>query len=203
MEAKPAIVDVLGGAAVNVTCVTRDATLDDLSDKDYREIYEELSRLSQDGKRTKDSLSFDKFIALIGSDLSKALWAKYEGGEIRLNRKQRNQLRAAMNRPLLPPTVAEATAQASPDAAVWQVGEGVPEHVIMVSNVPITLHVNGSVQTVTQKCDVTTVTRPTRTRKRVVRPFIPIEYKERLERLTDVSWIDVIERGLAQYENKQ
>ena len=164
---------------MTVTLVTRDATLDDLSDKDYREIYEELSRLSQDGKRTKESLSFDKFIASIDSHFSKALWARYENGEVRLNRAQRNELRAAMNRPLLPPTVAEATAQASPDAAVWTVGDGVPEHVIMVGETPVTLYVNGAVSTVTQKCDVTKVTRPTRTRKRVVRPFIPIEYKER------------------------
>lgn len=189
---------------MTVTLVTRDATLDDLSDKDYREIYEELCRLSQDGKRTKESLSFDKFIALVGSAFSKALWARYESGEVRLNRAQRNELRAAMNRPLLPPTVAEATAQASPDAAVWSVGDGVPEHVIMVSDTPVTLCVNGSVSTVAPKCDVTKVTRARRTRKPCVRVWIPETQNERFLRLCDgfgeLTWREVQEAGLKYYE---
>jgi hypothetical protein len=188
---------------VNVTLVTKDATLDDLSDGDYREIYEELCRLSPEGKRTKDSLSFDKFMASIGSHFSKALWAKYENGEVRLNRAQRNELRAAMNLPLLPPTVADATAQASPDAAVWSVGDGVPEHVIMVSDTPVTLHVNGAVSTVAQTSNVTGVTRGKFQRKRYVRPCVPFEYAERLAGLVGVSWQDVFERGLQAYENAQ
>ena len=59
----------------------------------------------------------------------------------------RNELRAAMNLPLLPPTVAEATA-ASPDAAVDGWRRRARNIVIMVSTTPVTLHVNGAVQTV-------------------------------------------------------
>lgn len=186
-----------------VTMVTRDATLDNLSDKDYREIYVELCRLSEDGKRTKESLSFDKFIALVKSEFSKPLWAKYEGGGVRLNRKQRNELRRAMGLPLLPPTVADATAQASPDAAVWTVGDGVPEHVIMVSETPVTLYVNGSVSTVAQNRDVTVVTRPLRRSAPVKRMWVSIAQQQRLAALVGVSDSDVIEAGLKHYEDAQ
>ena len=179
------------GGQMTVTLVTRDATLDEYSAGDYRDMYDEL--------RTGKSLG--DVVALLQSQFSRAMWHQYEKHERTLNRTMRNELRVALGKDPLPPTVAEATAQASPDAAVWQVGEGVPQHVIMVGNTPVTLYVNGSVQDAAPKCDVTKVTRPTRTRKRVVRPFIPIEYKERLERLKTVSWIDVIEKGLAQYEN--
>ena len=56
------------------------------------------------------------------------MWHQYEHGERALNRTMRNELRAAHEPALLlPPTVVEATAQASPDAAVWMVGDGVPE----------------------------------------------------------------------------
>jgi hypothetical protein len=113
----------------------------------------------------------------------------------------RNELRRAMALPLLPPTVADATAQASPDAAVWSVGEGVAEHVILVSSTPVTLHVNGAVQTVVQTHNVTGVTRGYIQRKRYFRPCMPESYRERLERLKTVSAADVFEAGLRAYEN--
>lgn len=180
-----------GSAAVTVTLVTRDATLDDLSVADYRDIYDEL----------RQDKSLGAVVALLQSEYSRAMWHQYEHGERALNRTMRNELRAAMNRTLLPPTVAEATAQASPDAAVWTVGDGVPEHVIMVSATPVTLHVNGSVSTVAQTSNVTGVTRGKFQRKRYVRPCVPFEYAERLAGLVGVSWQDVFERGLQAYEN--
>ena len=176
---------------MSVTLVTRDATLDEYSAGDYRDMYDEL--------RTNRSLG--DVVALLQSEYSRAMWHQYEHGERALNRTMRNELRRAMGRPLLPPTVAEATAQASPDAAVWQVGEGVPEHVIMVSATPVTLHVNGSVQTVLQTSNVTGVTRHLQPRKRYFRPCMPEEHEERLKRLKTVSAADVFERGLQAYEN--
>lgn len=178
---------------MTVTLVTRDATLDDLSVADYRDIYDEL----------RQDKSLGAVVALLNSEFSRAMWHQYEHGERALNRTMRNELRRAMGRPLLPPTVAEATAQASPDAAVWQVGEGVPEHVIMVSATPVTLHVNGSVQTVLQTSNVTGVTRGKFQRKRYFRPCMPQEHEERLKRLKTVSAADVFERGLQAYENAQ
>lgn len=184
-----------------VTLVTKDATLDDLSVQDYRDIYVELRRLDME---PKERLSYADFIDLIHSQYSKAQWAKYDSGETSLNRTMRSELRVAMGKPPLPLTIAEATAQASPDAAVWSVGDGVPEHVIMVSDTPVTLYVNGTVQTVAPKCDVTEVTRARRTRKPCVRVWIPETQNERFLRLCDglgeLTWREVQEAGLQHYE---
>lgn len=178
----------------SVTLVTKDATLDDLSAGDYRDIYDEL----------RQAKSLGAVVDLLHSEYSRAMWHQYERGERSLNRTMRNELRRAMGLPLLPPTVAEATAQASPDAAVWSVGEGVPEHVIMVSETPVTLHVNGSVQAVTETRNVTGVTRVQVKRKRYARPCIPETQSERLQRLCDglgaVGWNEVVEAGLQHYE---
>ena len=184
------LVHPAGGATVTqpVTLVTRDATLDDLSAQDYRDIYVELRRLDME---PKERLSYADLIDLIHSQYSKAQWAKYDSGETSLNRTMRSELRVAMGKPPLPPTVAEAAAQTSPDAAVWSVGDGVPEHVIMVSDTPVTLYVNGTVQTVAPKCDVTEVTRARRTRKPCVRVWIPETQNERFLRLCDLSLIHI------------
>lgn len=186
---------------MTVRLITHDATLDDLSAQDYRDIYAELRRLDME---PKDRISFDRFIALIGSAYSKAQWAKYDSGETSLNRTMRSELRVATGLPPLPPTVAEAAAQASPDAAVWSVGDGVPEHVIMVSDTPVTLYVNGTVQTVSSKSHVTKVTRARRTRKPSVRVWIPETQNERFLRLCDglgeLTWREVQEAGLKYYE---
>ncbi len=119
--------------------ITQDATLDDLSLNDYRDMVQEL----------RQSMSLDKMIAALGSEFSKPLWADVEKGIKLPNRKQRNELRRLFNMPMLPPTVADAVSVASPDASVWMVGEGVPDTVVMVAgHEPVTLHVNGSVETV-------------------------------------------------------
>ncbi len=163
-------------------------------------MYDELCRLAPDGKRTKESLSLGDLVTLLNSQYSRAMWSQYEHGERSLNRTMRSELRVALNLPPLPPTIAEATAQASPDAAVWQVGEGVPEHVIMVSDTPVTLYVNGGVSTISQTSNVTGVTRGHIQRKRYIRPCVPFEHAERLNRLESVSWQDVVEAGLKSYE---
>lgn len=194
-------IHVQEGAVVTVTLVTKDATLDDLSASDYRDIYTELRRLDME---PKERISFDRFIAMIGSQYSKAQWAKYDSGETSLNRTMRSELRVATGLPPLPPTVAEATAQASPDASVWNVGDGVPEHVIMVSDSPVTLYVNGSVQTVAPESHVTEVTRARRIRKPCVRVWIPEAQNDRLLRirdgLGDLTWREVQDAGLKYYE---
>lgn len=179
---------------MTVTLVTKDATLDDLSVGDYRDIWEEARRLDLP---PKERISFDKVIALCGSTLSKAQWAKYENGDITLTRQMRNDLRRLVGRSELPPTVAEATAQASPDAAVWSVGDGVPDTVIMVSGDPVTLHVNGSVQVAAQNRHVTKVTRPPR---RFVRPVVSECQNARFMALQGAKWCDVIDAGLTALE---
>ena len=186
-----------------VTMVTRDATLDDLSLTDYRDMVQEL----------RGSLSLEKLIAELGSQYSKPLWAKVEKGETAPNRNQRNELRRYYKMPPLPPTVAEATATASPDAAVWQVGDGPADHVIMVTtHEPITLHVNGAVSVDSQRASISTlpfVTPVTQARKRArnaPRPFVSKRQEARQKALLDkgkaANWNEIINRGLDALEQE-
>ena len=188
-----------------VTLVTRDATLDDLSASDYRDIYDELRQ--RDSESGTYVVSLDKFVTLVTSTYSKAQWSKYHNGEATLTRTMRNELRRCVGLKLLPPTVAEATAAASPDAAVWQVGEGAAEHVIMVTtHRPITLHVNGAVSVADSVAhtpasdDVTPVTRAVAPRRYYARPTASATQNERRVRL-GAKWTQVIEAGLDALEN--
>jgi hypothetical protein len=188
-----------------VTLVTRDATLDDLSTQDYRDIYDELR--GRDPETSVYTVSLDKFVTLVTSQYSKAQWSKYHNGETTLTRAMRNELRRCVGLPLLPPTVAEATATASPDAAVWQVGDGPAEHVIMVTTPdPITLHVNGAVTVASdapqtqQNAHVTSVTRKGQQRKHYARPVASEAQQKRRETL-GVKWQQVIDAGLAALES--
>lgn len=180
-----------------VTLVTKDATLDDLSLSDYVDMVQDL----------RTTLSLEKLIAVLGSQYSKPLWARVEKGEVAPNRNQRNELRRYYGMSPLPPTVAEATASASPDAAVWQVGDGPAEHVIMVTTPdPITLHVNGAVSVaspapqIVQNADVTAVTRTTRTRRYYARPAATEAQNSRRLAL-GAQWREIIEAGLNALEN--
>jgi hypothetical protein len=181
--------------------LTKDATLDDLSAGDYRDIYIELRRLRME---PKDRLSYDRFIAMVGSTTSKAYWAQYDAGLVTLNRKMRNDLRRGCGIDELPPTVTEAVGAASPDAAVWQVGEGVPETVIMVGAEPVTLYVNGGVSEVVENAHVTQLQGATRTRKHNTRVWIPETQNDRFMRLRDglgeLTWREVQDAGLKYFE---
>ena len=120
----------------------------------------------------------------------------------------RNELRRYYGKPPLPPTVAESTAGASPDAAVWQVGEGVPEHVIMVTTAhPLTLHVNGSVTVADNSTDMPRNPGDNgqgstgRVRRYIARPYATEAQVERFTRL-GATWRDVIEAGLKAMEER-
>jgi len=189
-----------------VTLVTRDATLDELSATDYRDIYDELR--GRDPVTGAYAVSLDKFVTMVTSAYSKAQWSKYHNGEATLTRTMRNELRAAVGLAALPPTVAEATAAASPDAAVWQVGSGPAEHVIMVTTVePITLHVNGAVSVASadaqgqQNAHVTGVTRTPAQRRHYARPTATEAQNNRRLALC-VQWREIIDAGLAALENQ-
>jgi len=175
---------------VGVTLVTRDATLDDLSAQDYRDIFTEI----------REKMSLDKFVALSGSQYSKAQWGKYEhASDMTPTRAMRNDLRRAVGMAELPPTIFDAVSVASPDAAVWRVGEGVPEHVIMVGSAPVTLHVNGTVSEVAGNARVTQLHRGTR---RFVRPVVSDSQKRRFDAVEGLKWRDVIDAGLTVIESE-
>ena len=189
-----------------VTLVTRDATLDELSATDYRDIYDELR--GRDPVTGAYAVSLDKFVTMVTSAYSKAQWSKYHNGETTLTRTMRNELRAAVGLAALPPTVAEATAAASPDAAVWQVGSGPAEHVIMVTAVePLTLRVNGAVSVASadaqsqQNAHVTPVTRKGRSHRHYARPTATEAQNSRRLALS-ASWREIIDAGLSALERK-
>ena len=195
-----------------VTLVTRDASLDDLSVADYRDIYDELR--ARDAAAGTYGVSLDKFVTLVTSAYSKAQWSKYHNGETALTRTMRNELRRAVGLPLLPPTVADATAAASPDAAVWQVGIGPAEHVIMVASPePLTLHVNGAVSAASDAAAmpclpaVTPVTQARRRARKAPRPFVSKWQEARQKCLYSqgirASWRDIIDAGLSALEARR
>jgi hypothetical protein len=181
--------------------ITKDATLDNLSLSDYQDMVQDL----------RTTLSLDKLIQVLGSQYSKPLWAKVEKGEAPPNRNQRNELRRYYGMPELPPTVAEATASASPDAAVWQVGDGPAEHVIMVTTPQaaqaITLHVNGAVSVVDDAAQMPRnngyngqgAARPPQRHR--TRPTASEAQNKRREAL-GVKWSDIIEKGLCALESE-
>jgi hypothetical protein len=174
-----------------VTRVTHKATHDELSAADYRDIFTEV----------REKMSLDKFVALSGSQYSKAQWNKYEHApDMALTRAMCNDLRRAVNMDELPLTVADAVSVASPDASVWRVGDGVPEHVIMVGSAPVTLHVNGGVSEVVRNSDVTRLHGATR---RFVRPVVSDSQKARFDALRGAKWRDVIDAGLAALEGRK
>lgn len=202
-----------------VTQVTHNATLDDLTLLDYRDISEEL----RDGgglKRIAAALglpvevgkplslsSFAKAVANGGPEFSKALWGKWFAGEpsatppvqpfTAINRAMRNQLRTAVGKPLLPPTIAEAIAVASPDAEVLRIGDEVPDRIIMLGladDAPLTIYANGAVTAVTgvAKRGVTAVTARKTGRIRVERALF--ERVNGKRRAAGMTWADVLER---------
>ncbi len=177
-----------------VSLLTKDATLDDLSTGDYRDIFSEI----------REKMSLDKFCGLVNSQYSKAQWSKFEhDANMQPTRPMRNELRRAVGQPELPPTVAECAAQASPDAAVWRVGEGVPEHVIMVGSEPVTLHVNSGVSVIEPERHVTKVTGGQVKRKYHVRPWVSESQNERFLALpVGLTWGMVLDAGLDALEGE-
>lgn len=196
-----------------VTLVTKDATKDNLTDQDYRDIFTEL----------RQNLSLDKLIGVMQSTYSKAAWSRYERGDYELTRQMRCELRRAVGLAELPATITDAVANhAHADASVWLAGDGLAKHVILVANTQdLTLHVNGSVaQEPSIKCypsntgvgstenrsqyidtenasqtQIGGSTAFLRKRAKLVRPVASVEQNERRAAL-GVAWRDVIDAGL-------
>ena len=83
--------------------------------------------------------------------------------------------------------------------AVWRIGDGVPEHVIMVSDTPITLHVNGAVSEVTGNARVTKLHG---TSRQCTRLWVSKRQKARFDALRGAKWRDVIDAGLTAMEGR-
>lgn len=117
-----------------VTPVTTPETrLDDLTEQDYRDIYEELRR----------GRSLAEFCQLIKTEVHKSWWSQYETGTRRLNTERKNELRRSVSRGELAPDVAKALEQVTEDARIWRIGTGAADRVVMLaSDTPETLTVS-------------------------------------------------------------
>lgn len=164
---------------VVTTVTTRAHSADQLTEQDYRDIYDEVR--GRDPATGDYSIALRVFVRLIAERLpgqevlSIGYWSKYHNGEITLNRRARQELRALVGLPALPPTVQDATATIDPDATVYQVGTAAASRVVMVGQdvtEPLLLHLNGRVEIIEDNSDdpaneasVTTVTTPKAPRK--------------------------------------
>jgi hypothetical protein len=167
-----------------VTRVTGQATRDDLADQDYRDIYDEV----------RSNKSLDQFVALAGSQYSKAWWSKYERRQVQLTRPARNELRRLMHLVELAPTVGDALVDVNPDAEVWRVGELQPDRVILVgiehAGPALLLRVNGSLE-----AHVTTVTR--RSKRQAIKIGSPLWLRLNAARIAaNLSWPEFLGRLL-------
>ena len=169
-------------AQITITTITRNAGADDLSDSDYRDIYDEIRQL--DPVTGRYAVSLDKFVEMIGSAYSKALWSKYHNGQADPNRVMRSELRASVGLAPLPPTVVDAAAaHLDANAEVVAIGDG-PGHrcLIIAEAQPLLIGVNGTITAMAAATpnhdDVTGVTRQ---RKPYWRPCLPPELREMVE----------------------
>lgn len=174
-----------------VTQVTENATRDDLSDSDYRDIYEELRR----------NRSLDAFCALVSSQYSKGWWSRYEHDDMKITRPARNELRRGVGLPQLPLTTEEAIHLADPDARVYRVGSETPRRVVLIgASGPVALRCDESGVTATIAAPrVRPVTRP---RINVTVPQGIFSRLNGLRASIGLSWAQVFERMAEQLERE-
>ena len=182
-------ISVAPDGSVTAVTLTERATVDSLTEDDYRGIYQALRRF--DERTGKYQMSLDEFVVVIRSQFSKSLWSKWHGGQPSLNHTMRNELRIATGRPVLPPTVGEVMAGVNPDALVVRIGEGRPDQVLLVAERgPLVIVANGKVTARRGR----PAPRPG-TPRRLVRPVAtPQQNAVRLAQ--GRTWREVIEAGL-------
>lgn len=192
-----------------VTLVTENASQDRLGEQDYREIYDEVRGFDEESG--KYAVSLDEFVSLARSEFSKAAWSKYHRGDLALNRTMRNELRRAVGMPMLPPTIADATAQVDADATVVQVGgETVRRVVLMGGDDEITVRWNGEVSAWVEvepepagSAQTRRVTGVTRDRKAVFVSSRLFDRVNALRRESGLSWSEVLEAAEAALKAQQ
>jgi len=163
-----------------MTTQLRPAGSDTLTAADYREIFEELR-----AARTLRAL-----VEAAGAAEGRiAYWSRYgRNPDAAPDLEGRNELRRLVGLPELdPPAGAVVGAAADPAAAVWQVGDGLADRVILVAEPgPVTICVNGAAPQVTtgdRHPVYTDVHGPRRTkhRKAYLTVRLPAEWRSELE----------------------
>lgn len=171
-----------------LTVRTANATVDDLSEQDYRDLYHELRGYDADAHTF--AMSLRGFADFLQSSMSHAVWAKYDKQEASLTRRMKNELRQRAGLPLLPPTIEEAMHDVSEDAAVAVLAGTVGDldQVVLGNR-------SDPRWGLLQRRDRA----PVRQRPKAVRPVVAVEAEERRRKL-GIAWKDVIEAGLAALE---
>ena len=184
-----------------VTKVTENAGVPEtLTDDDYRDIYNELRGYHPDTGLF--DLTVGKLVKMIDSKVSRAAWWNYDIGKLALSRKMRNELRAAVGQPLLPPTIEDAMADVDPNGAVFQVGEDTPHRVIIIGDKdPLWIHSTPEGLTASRTIATEPPRTPPRPRKRVDRPWVTQEQMQAQESL-GVAWKEIIDAGIQALINK-
>lgn len=122
---------------VNVTLVTANATADELSEQDYRDIFAEL----------RGNHTLRQFVTLSGTGYSIAWWSQFEAGIKSLTYRARCDLRRAVGLPTLPVPISDAVAEGvDDDAAVYRVGDDDKARrvLLLATPDPITVSWNGT-----------------------------------------------------------
>lgn len=161
---------------MNVTLVTANATADELSEQDYRDIFSEL----------RGNHTLRQFVTLSGTGYSIAWWSQFEAGVKSLTYRARCDLRRAVGLPTLPVPVGDAVADGvDDDAAVYRVGDdGKARRVLLVATqAPVTVNWNGTEPVVEDTRhvapkDVVTGVTSFRQRKAYYRPCLSPEVGE-------------------------
>lgn len=194
--------------------ITENATQDDLTDDQYWEIYTELRDYNPE--TGSYPVSLDKFILKIGGEVSKALWSQYhtskaqvdagtvdsKGNKVKLvlYRRMRNELRAAVGLPLLPPLVEETMSGVNPDAAVLKIGDDQPDKVLLIGTTK-NLRIDVSEGNI-NACVVSAVTGTQRPRRRLIRP-IASDHQNEAKNALGRSWSEIIDAGIEYLSGQQ
>jgi len=153
---------------------------DELTPADYREIFDEL----------RANRSLRALVETAGAAESRiAYWSRYQRNPDAVpDLDGRNELRRLVGLPeLAPPAGDVVTAAVDPAAAVWQVGAGAADRVVLLATPgPLTIHVNGNGPQVVDSRDNALYTdvhspRSAQKRKAYLTVRLPVEWRSELK----------------------
>jgi len=153
---------------------------DNLTPADYREIFDEL----------RANRSLRALVETAGAAESRiAYWSRYQRKPAAVpDLAGKNELRRLVGLPELdPPAGAVAAVHVDPAAAVWQVGDGAADRVVLLATPgPLTIHVNGNGPQVVDSRDNALYTdvhspRSAQKRKAYLTVRLPVEWRSELK----------------------
>lgn len=178
--------------------VTNNAMIDTLSERDYRDMFDEMKEgrsLRATTRFIAETIAFSEHSNRFAAGLvSHASWDKYDKNPDQLTRRMRNELRVASGIDPLPLTLHDVVDDVDPNAMV--VRSALPpgralDFVVLSYEDDPKLNRLREPETVEEK--------PKRLRRRIKRPTASLQQDGRRRRL-GLAWKDVIEAGLSKFE---